>query len=153
MSAPSQYSLGKSKVVTDRSASVMIHNRSRPTSYADKILEPNLMAAMFSAVSPAQTVPKSPDSCRARCDAALMPCRSRRSSAPGVATMDPNGNSGGLLPVESGDDVGFRLLSLEFIEVTWKMYTDFKAQHAATKHWATRSRLQGRLVLHFVCRV
>lgn len=55
-----QYSLGSSKVVTDRSASVMTHRRALLISYAENTRSPYVIASKFDCVSSAQIDPKSP---------------------------------------------------------------------------------------------
>lgn len=111
--AAGQYSLGSRSVVTDRSASVKTHSlsvlQSGPTSYEDKIRAPFPMAAKFAARSSEHTVPKSPYVCRRRIVTAFSPCRSSRSSAPGVATTSPIENIGNLWRTEKGGDLESRV--------------------------------------------
>src|ERR1035441_10156811 len=93
---PGQYSLGKRNVVALRSASVIIQSFTpvRGSLYAERIRNPSITDRSFSRRSSSQRSPQSPETWRLRNSRPLLPSSLRASSAPGVLTVWPRGNSG-----------------------------------------------------------
>jgi hypothetical protein len=90
-----QYSSGKRIVVADLSASVIIHIFSLAVvSYELTIRLPSRTASSFNRLSPAHTVPQSPQTWRRMKAEGCCPLRCNAAIAPGVPTSWPRGNSG-----------------------------------------------------------